>query len=113
MLYNQTKRAFSKCFQYAFFLFLFCQSLELLLCDSSLELEQMRDTCGSIQQQQQESQQRQKEKDAILNQLQVALQARTQEVQVLTQKKTTFGGEVKLMKCSSLMCLYLTLMQYF
>ncbi|XP_019738190.1 myomegalin isoform X2 [Hippocampus comes] len=65
------------------------KSLELLLCDSSLELEQMRDACGSIQQQQQESQQRQKEKDAILNQLQVALQARTQEVQDLRSSLLT------------------------
>uniref|UniRef100_A0A3B4ZTJ2 Myomegalin-like n=1 Tax=Stegastes partitus TaxID=144197 RepID=A0A3B4ZTJ2_9TELE len=62
-------------------------SLEMLVRGKALELEQVGHAFGNIQQQQQDSEDRQTriltERDAIINQLQVALRARTQEAQDL------------------------------
>ncbi|KAM9848622.1 myomegalin isoform 2-T2 [Aulostomus maculatus] len=62
-------------------------SLEVLVRGKALELDQVRDTWRNVQQQQQDSKERQnlalRERDAIIGQLQVALQARTQEAQDL------------------------------
>lgn len=65
------------------------QSLEVLLRGKVLELEQVSDAWRSIQQQQnlKDGQNRVlRERDAVIDQLQVALQARTQEAQVQTRQ---------------------------
>ena len=65
-----------------------CQGLELLLRGRSLELEQVQESYTNLQQQQQEHEHRHvhalEERDAVIGQLQVALQAHAQESQVRT-----------------------------
>uniref|UniRef100_H3D9R0 Short myomegalin-like EB1 binding protein N-terminal domain-containing protein n=1 Tax=Tetraodon nigroviridis TaxID=99883 RepID=H3D9R0_TETNG len=63
------------------------QGLQLLLRARSLELQQLRESCQKLQQQQQDSEHRHvralKERDAVISQLQVALQTHAEESQVL------------------------------
>lgn len=62
------------------------QSLEMLLRGKVLELDRVSDAWRTVQRQQQDGEDRQtrilRERDALLDQLQEALRARTQEVQV-------------------------------
>lgn len=62
------------------------QSLEVLVRGKSLELEQVCDAWRSVQRQRQDGEEKQslvlRERDAIIDQLQAALHARSQEAQV-------------------------------